>query len=157
MLRLAGGVVVGYLAMALVVFGTFSLAFQLMGAEDAFRPGSYEVSIAWAVTSLLLGFIAALGGGWISITFARSRIAPRVLAGIVVILGMAAAMPALTRGEEEPPPREETVDATEAMANARQPVWLALLNPLVGVTGVLLGARLRRRALPLRDLDQLVR
>jgi len=157
MLRLAGGVVVGYLAMALVVFGTFSLAFQLMGPEGAFRPGSYEISAAWAVTSVILGFFAAVAGGWISVTFARSRVAPRVLAGIVVILGVAAAMPALARGDEEPPPRKQTVDATEAMANARQPAWLALLNPLIGVTGVLLGARLRRRPLPVQGSGGLVR
>ncbi len=32
----------------------------------------------------------------------------------------------------------------EAMQNARTPVWVALLNPLVGAAGVFWGARLRR-------------
>jgi hypothetical protein len=31
----------------------------------------------------------------------------------------------------------------DAMSNAIQPVWVALLNPLLGAVGVLIGARMR--------------
>lgn len=33
----------------------------------------------------------------------------------------------------------------EAMTNARQPVFVAVANPVIGAAGVLLGARLVRR------------
>ncbi len=41
---------------------------------------------------------------------------------------------------------EPTADVSnlEAMQNAVQPLWVAILNPVLGVVGVLLGAGLRR-------------
>jgi hypothetical protein len=52
---------------------------------------------------------------------------------------MLTATPAASRGPE--------VSNTEAMMNARQPVWAALANPFIGAFGVLLGARLKNGGL----------
>ncbi|MDQ3667052.1 MAG: hypothetical protein M3410_10870 [Acidobacteriota bacterium] len=42
MLRAVLAVIVGYVVMVLLVFATFSLAYLLMGADGAFRPGTYK-------------------------------------------------------------------------------------------------------------------
>jgi hypothetical protein len=36
------------------------------------------------------------------------------------------------------------VENLDAMMKAKQPVWVAVANPFVGLVGVLIGARLRR-------------
>jgi hypothetical protein len=64
----------------------------------------------------------------------------------VIVLGALMAVPVVmstdpARGGARP----ADATMTDAMNHARQPTWVALLNPLVGAAGVLLGAGLRRR------------
>jgi hypothetical protein len=67
------------------------------------------------------------------------------LAGLVLVLGIIFAIPVLTApADEAPQARTGDVGNTEAMQNARQPDWLVILNPLLGATGVLIGARFNR-------------
>ena len=40
--------------------------------------------------------------------------------------------------------RGSEVGNLEAMTKAKQPAWTALLNPLIGVAGTLVGGRLKR-------------
>jgi hypothetical protein len=144
MLRAIGSVILGYLVMAVTVFVTFSIAYLLLGTEGAFKPGSYDVSLLWMVLSIALSFAAAVLGGFVCAAVAKTSTPPKVLAAIVLILGLALAVPALTQGDVSPP-RSESLGNIEAMQNAQQPIWMALLNPLIGAAGVLVGARRRRR------------
>ena len=59
------------------------------------------------------------------------------------MLGLAFAVPVLT---SDAPVEERPAGATveDASSKARQPAWVALLNPLVAAAGILIGARLRR-------------
>jgi hypothetical protein len=139
------GVIVGYVVMVLVVFTTFSAAYLLMGADAAFRPGTYQVSGLWLAVSFALGLVAAVAGGYVCASVARTKRAPLVLAAVVVFLGLLAAIPALT-APAETPVRTGDVPNMEAMRQARTPAWVALVNPLVGAVGVVVGARLRRGA-----------
>lgn len=143
MLRSILAVVVGYVVMACVVFATFSIAYLTMGADGAFRPDSFEPSTVWIVTSFVLGFIAALVGGFVCAMIAKGSQAPLVLAGLVLVLGLLLAIPVIT-GSDEPMVRTGSVGNLEAMQNARQPAWVALLNPFIGAAGVLAGAKARR-------------
>lgn len=142
MLRSVLGVVLGYLVMFIAVFVTFSIAYLAMGVDRAFRPGSYDVSAAWAVTSLVLGFVAAAVGGLVCAVIAGRSTPPKVLAGVVLALGLLMAIPLLVAEQPERPARTGDVSNLEAMQHARQPVWFALVNPAVGAAGVLLGAAL---------------
>jgi hypothetical protein len=143
--RAIGSVIVGYLVMAVVVFLTFSLAYLVLGSDGSFRPGTYELSAAWIVASIVLSFIAAILGGLACAALARASTPPKVLAAIVLILGLVSAMPVLTRsGDDVATERPAEVSMTQAMQEAEQPVWIALLNPLIGAVGVLVGARLKR-------------
>lgn len=137
-------VVVGYVVMFVVVFLTFSGAYLAMGADLAFQPGSYEPSTQWVVTSFVLGFLAALAGGCTAVWIARKITPAYVLAGVVLLLGLAVAGAMSMRPPDlRPTVRTGDVPNLEAMQNARQPLWVALLNPFLGAVGVVIGARLK--------------
>jgi hypothetical protein len=140
-------VVLGYVAMFLVVFLALAAAYALLGAEGAFESGVYLPSTAWIVTMIVVGIIAALVGGCVCATIAGSGSrAPLALAALVLVLGLLMAVPsALDSGEGLPSIRPDGVGMFEAMENARQPLWVALLNPLLGAGGVLVGGRLKKK------------
>ena len=141
-MKIAGGVILGYLVMFVIVFLTFSGAFLLLGVERTFQPASYDVTMTWNVVSVVLSLVAAAVGGLVCVVVAKSPTGPRALAALVLLLGLVMAVPVLT-GPPAPPTRGPEVGNTEAMMNARQPVWAALANPFIGAFGVLLGARLK--------------
>jgi hypothetical protein len=126
--------------MFLAVFSTFTVAYLAMGADRAFQPGSYEVSMLWVAISLALGFGAAVLGGWVAAAIARDARGPKVLAGFVLILGLLLALPAMTT-RVEPGQRTAEVGNMAAMQQARTPPWVALLNPIIGALGVIVGGR----------------
>jgi len=139
MLRSIGAAIAGYLVIAASVFGGLTLAYVAMGANRAFEPGAYEVSLVWIVTSFAVSLAAAVLGGWVARSVARSIRGPWILAGVVVVLGLALALPVLLGDPGAVGSRPDTVGAMEAMMAARTPAWVQLLNPFVGLLGVLLG------------------
>jgi predicted membrane protein len=145
MLRIIGGVIAGYLTMFIVVFATFSGAYLAMGTNGAFQPGSYEVTPLWLGVSFVLSLIAAIAGGFVCAAIAKDPRAAMALAGLVLALGLLLAIPVLTASDTgRPQVREASVGNLEAMQNARQPGWVAVLNPIVGAIGAMLGARLKK-------------
>lgn len=145
MLRTVGGVILGYIAMAAIVFVGLTAAYTLLGPDRAFRPGVYEVSFAWVVVSIIVGFLAAILGGWLARVVGATPRAPQVLAGLVVVLGLALALPALLSEPAAADVRTGAPGVMEAMQQARTPLWLMLLNPVIGAIGVLLGGSLGSR------------
>ncbi len=124
------------------VFVTFSLMYLILGTDDAFQPGSYDVSGGWVLGSIVLGLLAAIAGGRACTAIARKAGTPKVLALAVLVLGILMAIPVLTGGGEAMM-REGEVAMMDAFSQARQPAWIALLNPFIGAIGVLIGARLK--------------
>ena len=146
MLRSIVGVIAGYISMAVFVFATFTIVYLAMGADGAFREGSYEISALWIVVSFVLSVIAAIVGGFVCAAIAKNMTAPYVLAGIVLVLGLLLAIPVVTGSYEGMPEvRDSATGNFEAMQYARQPVWIALLNPIIGAGGIVFGARMRKR------------
>lgn len=139
-MRILGSVVVGYVAMFLVVFVGMSLLWMVLGADGAFTAGSYMVTTTWALLSIVIGFIAALAGGWIARRVAGSDAGPKTLAIVVVVLGVLLAIPTFG-ADAAAAVRSGTDTMFEAMGAAQTPVWVALLNPVIGAVGVLLGGR----------------
>lgn len=144
MVRAILGVIVGYIVMALLVFCFLTIAYLGMGADTAFRPGTYNVSMLWVVVSCVLGLIAAIVGGLVCALISRSKRAVQVLAGIVFVLGILIAIPALTTVDVRPNNRAGNVPNLQAMQLARTPGWVALINPFLGAAGVLIGSRLKK-------------
>lgn len=147
MVRAILGVILGYVVMFTGVFTTFSAAYLAMGADGAFQPGSYDVTVSWIVVSVVLGLAAAVAGGWVCAVVSRGGRAPQALVALVVVLGLAMALPVITGSAPEGPKvRSSGVGNMEAMQHANQPKWITVVNPLIGAAGVMLGARLRRAA-----------
>jgi hypothetical protein len=140
-MRIAGAVILGYLAMVVVVFSGLTGAYLLLGADGAFQPGSFDVSLIWVIISVVVGFVAALLGGWTSRRVAGAVTGPRALAAVVVALGVVLALTSLAGGAPEAGVRAGDLGNMEAMQQARTPLWAMLLNPLIGAVGVLLGGR----------------
>lgn len=141
--RVIGAVVAGYAVMFVVVFLAFTGAYLAMGTDGAFQPGTYEVSVQWIAVSVVLSLLAAVAGGWVGARVAgpRSRQAILALCIVVLVLGIAGALPMLMADDTSPPVRPADVPNMEAMMNARTPLWIALLTPVLGVFGVLAGGR----------------
>ena len=144
MIRGVAGVIVGYVVMALLIFLTFSVAYMGMGTNRAFNPGSFDPSLFWIVISFFLSFVAALVGGYTCAVIAKSKRAAQVLAGLVFVIGIIVAIPVLTSGDPRRNVRTGDVPNLEAMTKARTPGWVALMNPLIGAVGVMVGAGLRQ-------------
>ena len=143
------GVVAGYIAMAAIIFLTFTGLYLLLGADGSFEPGNYNVSTTWLLLSFLLGLIAAIIGGFVCVLIARDRKVAMWLAGIVLVLGFVVAIPALGESDDERNKvREGEVSNTEAMQNAKQPPLTLILNPIIGAIGVIAGSRLKKDSKP---------
>lgn len=148
MLRAIGSVVLGYLVMLVAVFITFTLAYAIIGTGGAFEENTYDISALWAVVSIVLSLASAIAGGLVCAAVARSATPPKVLAMLVVVLGLIMAIPALQQAGPIAEPRPDSVGNMEAMMSARQPAWMALLTPVIGAVGVLIGAALLGRPRP---------
>jgi hypothetical protein len=126
-----------------LVFATFSAAYLMMGADRAFQPGNYQPTLLWIVISIVLGFVAAFVGGLVAVKVGRGSGGARLLAIVVLILGIAMAIPQLM-SKADPGPRTGPVSNNDAMQKSQSPVWVTLLNPLIGCAGVLSAARRAR-------------
>ncbi len=148
--RNIGAAVLGYATMAVAVMVLNLVMWMALGADGAFRPGSWDVSWVWSLASIGIGAIAAVGGGLVCAKVADGPWGLRFLVAIVLVLGALVAMGSLgVAGVEgvadvNPGPRPDDVAMLDAMSAAQQPVWMLWLNPVIGVAGAILGARLTR-------------
>ena len=120
--RSIGAVAVGYLVMFVLVFASFSGAYLAIGADGAFQPGTYQVSILWIVVSIVLGIVAALAGGFVCATIAPGGKAP------------------MESWIWDVPHMEE-------LMMGRSNVRVDFLKPALGAAGALAGAKLRKPGL----------
>ncbi|HUR19259.1 MAG TPA: hypothetical protein VMZ90_00530 [Vicinamibacterales bacterium] len=141
MVRFVTAIVLGYLVMLLVVIGVFTAAYPMVGVDRLFEPGSYEAARGWIVLSFAIGLVAAMTAGSVCARIAPGTAAPVWLAAIVLVLGGLMAIPVVMSASTSPGGvRPSNITMSDAMAHAEQPLWVALLNPLVGAAGVLMGA-----------------
>ena len=143
------GVVAGWVTLALLVAAGFVLGPWLLGLERVFVPGEYRATPLWVYLAMGIGFVGALAGGYVATRIGRGRGPVAVL--LLVVLG-STAVSELTREapSEAPPARPATESTLEALRAAQEhgeePLLTRITNPLVGVLGLLLGARLARRS-----------
>lgn len=139
MLRKILGVVLGYIVMNVTAFMTYSGFYFAIGADRAYFPGTYDVSVLWISAILVLGFIAAVVAGYLCKRIAGDLGTVVILAGIVVGLGIAAAT-VVSFGEQKPKVvRRGDVSNYEAMKYGRKPLWVEFASPIVGLAGILVG------------------
>src|SRR5437660_12921966 len=89
-------VIVGYLVMFLLLFAGFTSAYLVLGADQAFKPGSYQVSNRWLALSFALHIVVGLIGGFLCAAIAKGGKAPLALAIVAVVIGLLMGLPAST-------------------------------------------------------------
>jgi len=142
--KVIGSAIAGYVVSFIMVFVLMTVSWQIVGADGAFQPGVWEVTGLWLVLLLVSALVAGIAGGYVTVLITADPRGVKWLIGIVVVLGIVSAIPVLMgMGGDAPLPRPDDLAMFDAMQNGKQPGWVALLNPVFGVAGVLLGARLR--------------
>ena len=140
--RNIGAAVVGWIAMTALVFGLMSALWTILGPDGAFQPEAWDVSSGWIVGSIAVGLAAAVAGGATCAKISDGPAGLRILVGIVILTGILSAFLQMTESGTAPGPRPVDVDMAAAMTTARQPMWMAFVNPVLGVVGAVFGARL---------------
>ena len=141
MLRNILAAIVGYIAMAAVLFVLFSLLWVTLGPMRAFQPGSWEVSGGWVIGTVVLGFAAAYIAGRVCARLGHDARAATMLIALVIVLGVVRALMQVDMPVE---PRPDDLSMMEATAGARHPAWFDWINPLIGAAGVWFGSRKSR-------------
>lgn len=134
------GAVAGYLVIFALMFALLTGAYLALGTDRAFRPGVYEPSTLWIVVMGVIGFLAAFAGGRVATVLGGAR-GVKWLIGLVILLAALTIAFEASRKDEATEARPSDVSSVEAMTKARQPLWVSLLNPVIGVVGATLGGR----------------
>jgi hypothetical protein len=127
MLRSIGAVIAGFAAMAIVVVVGVAAAARMFIPGDAPSAGSGsampQLTSSYMVANIAVSVIAAVLGGYLTARIGlRAPMAHGMALGIlVVVMGIATAL---------------------GSPNDGQPGWYRVALPLLGLTGVLLGATL---------------
>jgi predicted MFS family arabinose efflux permease len=142
MLRSILGVIVGYAVISLFFFATFTGLYFALGVERIFQSDSYEVSTLWLVLSGAISLCGSILGGYVCATISRNKRTCEWFAGIVLIVLVIFCIPKLR--DPNPHVRAGDVSYMDSMRLTQMPIWMHVLNPVLGAVGVLLGARLKK-------------
>jgi hypothetical protein len=138
-------VIVGYIAMFVLSVCAFMGAYVVLGADQAFRPHSFQPSKRWMLMSLVVHLVVGMIGGFLCVVIAKGGKAPLVLALVVLVLGILLTVPSVMMMKNKPDEiRRGFVPMLEAMQKAKQPV-LVLIYPIIGAVGVVIGGKLKRQ------------
>lgn len=147
MARSVIAVIVSYIAIFALTFLSFTAMYMVLHADGSFKPGTFEASKRWLLGAFVVNFVVAVIGGWICAAIARGGKAPIALAILLFVLGLLLAIPSLMAQKVNVGlVRRGEVPMMEAMQKAHEPTWVPFAFPIVGVIGVLAGARLKRRS-----------
>ena len=137
--------VLGYVVMFAVSFPLFALMWMVLGASGSFEQGSWDVSGSWIGSSIVLGAIVSITGGFTCSKLAASRQGVAMMLGLVIAVGVVGIVSGMPNAAAVPGVRPDDVSMFDAMMSAERPTWMLWLDPVVGVMGVVLGAMLEAR------------
>lgn len=146
MARSIVGVIVGYVVMFILQVAAFMTIYAIVGPDWSFKPASYQASTGWTVMQFAVVLITAIIAGLVCAIIAKGGKAPMVLAGVILVLGLA--LGALAISMKPPDPHEVrtgNVPNMEAMSKAHHPAWVLFLGPVIGAVGAVIGGKLKRQ------------
>jgi undecaprenyl pyrophosphate phosphatase UppP len=147
MARSVIAVIVSYIAICALTFLAFTATYMVLHADGSFKPGGFESSKRWILAAFVVNFVIAVIGGWICAKIAKAGKAPIALAIVLLVIGLALAIPSMMAQKANVGlVRRGEVPMMEAMQKAHGPTWVNFTFPIVGVLGVLTGAKLGRRS-----------
>jgi hypothetical protein len=143
MLRSVLSVIAGYAVMAIIVVAGFSVAF--IAPDFAYQAGTLDVSTGWLVYTIVLSFLAAVAGGLVCVSIARSYQPVVVFAVLVLAYGM---YEGFRNSQRERPNKTAAEIAAMSMMDkgqiSVQPTAYAWSLPFIATAGVLIGGRIRK-------------
>jgi uncharacterized membrane protein YeaQ/YmgE (transglycosylase-associated protein family) len=142
MIRKILGAIVGYIVFAIAIFVLFSGLYLVLGPERSFLPGKYDPSTVWTISAFVLGFVAAAIGGLVAALIGGQG-AVKVMAVLIVAIG-ALVVVSLIVANKPDEIRTGDVPNMQAMMKAREPLWVAVVNPILGVIGAFAGGATRK-------------
>jgi hypothetical protein len=143
--RAIAAVIVGYIVFAAISFALFTGAYTALGADRAFNPGVYDVSMIWLVIAFAISLVGAIVGGFVCSVLASTGKPPLAMAAIVLLLGVGLAYVHNATAPPDPGARKGDVPNFEAMTKAVMPPWCHYGAPVVGAIGVLIGKKKKRK------------
>lgn len=135
-------VVVGYVVMAIIVACTFGVLMAILGADGTYKPGTYWTTNTFNAIVLAGGTVGAVIGGFICMLIVKSQRPVHVLAGLVLLIGLASAV--MNMGKPDPTPPAGVPTFEEGSSRGKEPVWFSFTIAIAGPVGLLIGGRLRR-------------
>lgn len=150
--RLLIGVVLGYIAIALMLMVGMTIGAFIMGPNRVFQGDSWNPSTLWNFFAMALAMLAALAGGAAAQWWGGKLAAGPGLAAVMVVMGSISILSSLDHTID---PNAPVRPAQMALADwarvgnyARPAHWNTAATTVLGAAGALLGARWmdRRRA-----------
>jgi MFS family permease len=141
------GVIVGYVVMFILHVAAFMTIYTVMGPDWSFKPASYQASTRWIVTGFIVLLITGIIAGLVCALIAKGGKAPMVLAGVILVLGLALTALANSMNPADPHEvRTGNVPNMEAMSKAQNPTWVIFLGPVISAVGAVIGGKLKRQS-----------
>ena len=146
MVRSIIAVVVSYISMFVLNFLGFMGLYAIVGPQHAFKPRLYLASNRWILMGVAVMLISGIIAGLICAAIARGRKATLALAGLILVVGLLLAIPAVMKSRANAGMvRVGDVTSMEAMEKATWPVWAPLVFPFVSAIGAVIGGKLKKR------------
>ncbi len=137
------GVILGYVAMALIILVGMTVGAFVFGAERVFVGDSWQPSQLWNIFAITLSAIAAFFGGFVATWWGGRTLSGYGLAGVVLAFGLLAMVTTMNREmPSNPPPRPIPMQLRDwgmTAQYATQPTWLLASTPIIGMVGVVIG------------------
>jgi len=145
------GTLAGYVVMIVIVLASIFGTWQALGPAGSFNGEGPYPSTAWVLSNVIFGFLGAYAGGWVARRLGKSDLAIKMLAGLILALGLYQLVTEESayekRSADAPDKPVAELTFMEAGMVARSPLWYLWSIPVIGVAGVWLGGR-RREAPP---------
>ena len=146
MVRSIIAVIVSYISMFVLNFLGFVGLYAIVGPSHAFKPRLYLASNRWILMGVAVMFVSGIIAGLICAAIARGRKATLALAGLILVVGLLLAIPAVMKSRANAGMvRVGDVTSMEAMEKASWPVWAPLVFPFVSAVGALVGGKLKKQ------------
>ena len=146
MVRSIVAVVVSYITMFVLNLLAFVGLYAIVGPAQAFRPALYVASNRWVAMGIAVMLVSGIIAGLLCAAIARGRKATLALAGLILVVGLLLAIPAISKSRTNADMvRAGDVPAMEAMEKASWPIWAPFAFPFVSAIGALIGGKLKRR------------
>lgn len=147
MVRSIIAVVVSYISMFLLNFLGFVGLYTIIGPGNAFKPRSFLASNRWIAMAFAIILVTGIIAGLICAAISRGRKATLALAGLILVVGLLMAIPAVAKSRANAGmARVGDVPAMEAAEKAYWPIWAPFTFPFVSAIGALVGGKLKKRS-----------